>query len=84
MLAAFECVDHVLVFPDDEPSAVLRELQPDFHCKGADYAPPHGRPLPERAVVEAYGGRVVFLPLAEGMSTTELLRRVRQIGEEGA
>jgi rfaE bifunctional protein nucleotidyltransferase chain/domain len=82
LLAALECVDHVLVFPDDEPSILLRQLQPEVHCKGADYALPHGRPLPERAVVETYGGRVVFLPLVEGLSTTELLRRVRQIGED--
>jgi rfaE bifunctional protein nucleotidyltransferase chain/domain len=84
LLAALECVDHVLVFPDDEPSNVLRQLRPDVHCKGAEYAPPRGRPLPERAVVESYGGRVAFLPLVEGLSTTELLRRVRQLSEEGA
>src|SRR5712692_3399295 len=83
LLAALECVDHVLVFPDDEPSVVLRQLQPEVHCKGAEYAPPQGRSLPERTVVEGYGGRVVFLPLDEGLSTTELLRRVRYIGEEG-
>jgi D-beta-D-heptose 7-phosphate kinase/D-beta-D-heptose 1-phosphate adenosyltransferase len=84
MLAALECVDHMLVFTDDEPSDVLGKLRPDVHSKGAEYAPPHGRSLPERAVVEAYGGRVVFLPLVDGLSTTELLRRVRQIGAEGA
>jgi rfaE bifunctional protein nucleotidyltransferase chain/domain len=84
MLAALECVDHVLVFDDDEPSPVLRQLRPDVHCKGAEYAPPRGRPLPERAVVEAYGGRVVFLPVVDGLSTSQLLRRIRQVGEEGA
>jgi rfaE bifunctional protein nucleotidyltransferase chain/domain len=84
LLAALECVDHVLVFPEDEPSNVLCQLRPDVHCKGAEYAPPHGRPLPERAVVESYGGRVAFLPLVEGLSTTELLRRVRHICEEGS
>jgi rfaE bifunctional protein nucleotidyltransferase chain/domain len=84
MLAALECVDHVLVFDDDEPSLVLRQLRPDVHCKGAEYAPPHGRPLPERAVVEAYGGRIVFLPVVDGLSTSQLLRRIRQFGEEGA
>ena len=76
-LAALECVDHVLVFPDSTPTAVLGRLRPDVHCKGADYAPPHGRPIPEKAVVEAYGGRVAFLPLVEGVSTTELIRRLR-------
>jgi bifunctional ADP-heptose synthase (sugar kinase/adenylyltransferase) len=47
------------------------------HCKGADYAPPHGKPIPERAVVEAYGGRVAFLPLVPGLSTSQLIQRIR-------
>ena len=53
----------------------LALLQPDVHCKGAEYAPPHGRPLPERATVEGYGGRIVFLPLLPGISTSALIRR---------
>jgi rfaE bifunctional protein nucleotidyltransferase chain/domain len=77
MMAALECVDHVLVFDEPTPAAALSRLRPDVHCKGAEYAPPHGRPVPERAVVEGYGGRVAYLPLVPGVSTTELLRRVR-------
>ncbi len=76
VLAALECVDYVVVFDEPTPTTALRRLRPDVHCKGADYAPPHGKPVPERAVVEAYGGRVEFLPLAPGLSTSELLRRV--------
>jgi D-beta-D-heptose 7-phosphate kinase/D-beta-D-heptose 1-phosphate adenosyltransferase len=76
LLAALGCVDHVVLFDDLEPSRVLRAVRPDVHCKGADYAPPRGKPVPERAVVEAHGGRVEFLPLLEGLSTSELIRRV--------
>lgn len=77
LVAALGCVDHVVVFDDDTPETCLQNLRPEVHCKGADYAPPGGKPIPERAVVEAYGGRVVFLPLVEGVSTTELIRRIR-------
>jgi bifunctional ADP-heptose synthase (sugar kinase/adenylyltransferase) len=45
-----------------------------------DYAPPHGRPLPERAVIEEYGGRITFLPLLEGISTTDLVDRIQNRG----
>jgi rfaE bifunctional protein nucleotidyltransferase chain/domain len=78
MLAALECVDYVIVFDESTPEAALSRLQPDIHCKGAEYAPPHGRPVPERAVVEGYGGRIEYLPLVPGVSTTELLQRVRE------
>ena len=76
LLAALTCVDAVIIFDEDTPEAALRRLQPDVHCKGADYAPPHGKPVPERAVVEAYGGRVEFLPLLAGVSTTEIIKRL--------
>lgn len=78
MLAALECVDYVTIFDEDTPSDILRILQPDIHCKGAEYAPPHGRPVPERAIVEAYGGRIEYLPLVPGHSTSSLLHTIRK------
>lgn len=81
MVSALECVDYVVVFDEPTPEAALARLEPDVHCKGAEYAPPHGRPVPERAVVEGYGGRIEYLPLVPGLSTTELLRRIREKGE---
>ena len=77
MLAALECVSAVIIFDEDTPVECLTKLRPDIHCKGAEYAPPHGRPVPERSVVEAYGGRIEYLPLVSGVSTTEILRRIR-------
>jgi rfaE bifunctional protein nucleotidyltransferase chain/domain len=79
ILAALECVDHVLIFAELTPAAVLQQLRPDVHCKGTEYAPPHGRPIPEQALVEAYGGRVAFLPLVAGLSTSNLIDRIRQL-----
>lgn len=84
MLAALECVDYVVIFDEDTPTECLEKLRPDVHCKGAEYAPPGGKPVPERAVVEAYGGRVEYLPILPGVSTTDLIARVRQTFAEGA
>jgi rfaE bifunctional protein nucleotidyltransferase chain/domain len=77
VLAALECVSFVIIFHEATPEAALQRLQPDIHCKGADYAPPNGKPFPEGAIVAAYGGRVEFLPLIPGISTTELIGRIR-------
>jgi rfaE bifunctional protein nucleotidyltransferase chain/domain len=76
LLAALACVDAVVLFGEDTPSESLARLQPDIHCKGADYAPPSGKPIPEAAVVAAYGGRIEYLPLVPGISTSELVRRI--------
>ena len=78
LLAALRPVDHVVVFDDDTPEAALERLRPDVHAKGADYAPPDGKPIPERELVESYGGRVEFLPLLPDRSTTRLAEALRR------
>jgi rfaE bifunctional protein nucleotidyltransferase chain/domain len=82
VLAALECVDHVLVFEELTPEVVLARLQPDVHCKGADYAPPFGKPVPEAKVVAAYGGRIEYLPLSPAISTSNLVSRISELPEE--
>ncbi len=73
MLSALEVVDHVVVFDEATPIESLERLRPDVHCKGADY---QGKAIPEEATVRAYGGRLVFLPLVAGLSTTSVLKRL--------
>jgi D-beta-D-heptose 7-phosphate kinase/D-beta-D-heptose 1-phosphate adenosyltransferase len=76
-VAALESVDYVTIFPESEPSTILSRLRPDIHCKGEDYADGK-RPVPERAIVEGYGGAIRFLPLHEGHSTSGLIERICQ------
>ena len=76
-LAALECVDYVVIFDDPDPIRILGRLRPDIHCKGAEYAPPNGKPIPEADTVAGYGGRIAFLPQVPGISTSELVRRIR-------
>jgi phosphoheptose isomerase len=73
VLAALRTVDYVIVFGQDTPEEVLERVRPDIACKGSDYAGASGKPVPERAVVEAHGGRMEFLPWIDGRSTTQLL-----------
>ena len=74
ILLALECVDVAVVFDDDTPHALIELIQPDVLVKGADWG---AAAIVGRDVVEARGGRVVRLALAEGYSTTSLIQRVR-------
>jgi phosphoheptose isomerase len=76
LLAALEVVDYVLVFEEPTPVEVLSRVRPDVHCKGADYAPPNGAPIPEADLVRGYGGRIEFLPLVPDRSTTATVARL--------
>jgi phosphoheptose isomerase len=80
VLAALRAVDYVVVFDDDTPEGVLADVRPDIHTKGMDYGGSDGKRVPEQAVVEAYGGRVEFLPLVPDRSTTNLVARLQRAG----
>jgi len=66
----------VIVFDDLTPERILAAVKPDVHVKGADYAPPDGKPIPEASIVQAYGGRIEFVPLVPGRSSTDTLARL--------
>jgi len=74
LVAALEPVDCVVVFDEDTPLALIRRLRPDVLVKGADYA---REAIVGADEVEGWGGRVVRVPLVTGVSTTELLARLR-------
>jgi rfaE bifunctional protein nucleotidyltransferase chain/domain len=74
LLRALRCTDLVLIFEETDVRAVIRALKPDIHVKGTDYTP---ESIPERAEVEAYGGRVAVAGDPKDHSTTELISRSR-------
>ncbi|MBA2395579.1 MAG: D-glycero-beta-D-manno-heptose 1-phosphate adenylyltransferase [Ktedonobacteraceae bacterium] len=76
LVAALDMVDHVLLFDEDTPIALIQTLRPHVHVKGGDYA---NQPLPEEAAVHAAGGRVVILPLVGTISTSSVIERIVEI-----
>lgn len=70
VLEALEYVDEVVVFDEDTPVEVLRQIRPDVWAKGGDYA---GADVPEAAVLREWGGQAVVLPYLDGRSTTRLV-----------
>ncbi|MCX7606187.1 MAG: D-glycero-beta-D-manno-heptose 1-phosphate adenylyltransferase [Bacteroidia bacterium] len=72
LLAALEFVDAVLVFDEDTPERLIQRITPDVLVKGGDYTRDR---VVGREWVETHGGEVVILPLLEGYSTTDLIRR---------
>lgn len=75
LLAALEAVDAVIIFNDATPREVIARLLPDVLVKGGDWADDS---IVGREEVEAAGGRVVSVPVAQGYSTTEILRKIRE------
>jgi D-beta-D-heptose 7-phosphate kinase/D-beta-D-heptose 1-phosphate adenosyltransferase len=74
VVAALDCVDATVIFDEPTPYEIVRALQPDVLVKGADWA--EGA-IVGADIVEARGGKVVRIALADGYSTTKLIQKIR-------
>jgi D-glycero-beta-D-manno-heptose 1-phosphate adenylyltransferase len=75
VIAALADVDAVVVFPEPDVRALVREIHPDIHAKGTDYT---AESVPERDEVIKYGGRVAIVGDPKDHSSTELLKRWKE------
>ncbi|MBW8868450.1 MAG: adenylyltransferase/cytidyltransferase family protein [Acidobacteria bacterium] len=74
LVASLRAVDYVIVFSEPTVGPLLELLKPDVHCKGTDYTV---ESVPERAIVEAYGGRTAIVGDPKDHSTGDLLARLK-------
>ncbi len=74
ILAALTDVDAVVIFPESDVRAIIREIHPDVQAKGTDYT---AESVPERDEVMSYGGRVAIVGDAKDHSTTEFLEQLQ-------
>lgn len=76
IVAALSCVDAVVIFSEPSPADLIREIRPEVHAKGTDYT---RETVPEKSVVEAYGGEVRIVGDPKDHATTDLISRVRKL-----
>jgi len=75
LLAGLEAVDYVVQFDEDEPRDLIAALLPDILVKGEDWS----HYVSGRDVVEAHGGRVVLARLTAGRSTTNIIKKIKEM-----
>jgi rfaE bifunctional protein nucleotidyltransferase chain/domain len=71
IVAALADVDAVVIFPELDVRAIIREIRPDVQAKGTDYT---ADSVPERDAVAEYGGRVEIVGDPKDHSTSEIIR----------
>jgi D-glycero-beta-D-manno-heptose 1-phosphate adenylyltransferase len=71
IIAALAAVDAVVIFPELDVRAIIREIHPDIHAKGTDYTTDS---VPERGTLAEYGGRVAIVGDSKDHSTSEIIR----------
>jgi rfaE bifunctional protein nucleotidyltransferase chain/domain len=73
VLAAMEMVDYVSLFDESTPQQLIEAVQPDVLVKGGDWSIDT---IVGREVVWARGGKVLNIPVVEGLSTTRIIQRI--------
>jgi rfaE bifunctional protein nucleotidyltransferase chain/domain len=71
ILAALADVDAVVIFPERDVRALIREIHPDIQAKGTDYTVDS---VPEADTVREYGGRVAIVGDPKDHSASEIIR----------
>ncbi|MCW3477047.1 D-glycero-beta-D-manno-heptose-7-phosphate kinase [Limobrevibacterium gyesilva] len=73
VMASMASADLVVLFEEDTPGRLIEAIKPDLLFKGADYRLDQ---VVGADIVQAHGGRVELIPLEEGFSTTNTIRRI--------
>ena len=73
VLLALKPVDYVIIFDELTAENLIAQVKPDIYVKGGDYTL---ETLPEAKIVQSYGGRVEFVNLVAGKSTSNIIKKI--------
>jgi D-beta-D-heptose 7-phosphate kinase/D-beta-D-heptose 1-phosphate adenosyltransferase len=76
VIAALQAVDYVIIFDDETPRELIAKLLPDVLVKGGDWRLDE---IVGRKEVEAAGGKVLSLPYVGGSSTTDIIKKIKDL-----
>ena len=79
VVGALKSVDYVVLFGEKTAETIIAKVRPNVYVKGGDYTL---ETLPEAKIVQSYGGRVEFVQMVAGRSTTNVIKKIEQLQEQ--
>lgn len=76
VVGALKAVDYVVLFGEDTAETLIGKVKPDVYVKGGDYTLDT---LPEAKIVQSYGGRVEFVSMVAGRSTSNVVEKIKSM-----
>lgn len=73
VIDSLKSVDFVVMFDEDTPYNLIKEILPDFLVKGGDYKPEE---IVGYDTVTQNGGKVVTISFVQGKSTTDIINKI--------
>ncbi len=80
LLAGLYMVDAVVLFDEDEPTALIKQISPKLLVKGGDYC---GKKIAGSDHVRSTNGKVITIPLLPGYSTSNIIRHITKLCNSG-
>lgn len=73
LLSAIRYIDYIIPFEEDTPQSLIEQVKPDVLVKGKEW---QGKEVAGAKFVESLGGRVEFIELEQGLSTSNIISRI--------
>lgn len=76
IISALSFVDMVILFSEDTPYRLIKELQPDILVKGGDWREDQ---IVGADIVKKRGGKILTIPYLQGYSTTSIIEKIKNL-----
>ncbi len=73
VLASLEMVDYVVIFNENTPEKLIKQIKPDVLVKGADWEIKH---IAGSEFVKSYNGKIKRIPFVKGFSTSKIIKKI--------
>ena len=74
ILSSLESVDYIIIFNDETPLELLKQLKPNVHVKGGSFVPEKVKE--EKNLIESFGGKHIIFEIEDGFSTTNIIEKI--------
>ncbi len=74
VLSSLKCIDRIVSFADETPIKLIKEIKPDVLVKGGDYKV---KDVVGHKEIKSWGGEVKIIPLVPGLSTTNIIKKLK-------
>lgn len=76
VLDSIKYVDYVVPFNEETPENLIKIIKPDVLTKGGDW---NEKDVVGSNFVKSYGGKTVIIPYIKGKSTTNTIKKIRDL-----
>ena len=84
VLLAIQWIDYIVIFDTKSVLPLIRAMKPLFLIKGGNYSTKPcavADQIVGQKFVESYGGKVITAPMAEGVSSTNIIERINNVNK---